>query len=167
MTDHEPLKKAFIEGYDRFADAIYRHLVFRVFSKARAEELMQETFLKVWQYLADGKRVDNMRAFLYQVANNLIIDESRKRKETSLDALQERSDFFEPSYDGEKTMERTLLAQQVIREFSCLDDDERTVLVMRYVDDLDPHEIAEILNTTANNVSVKINRALKKVKEKI
>ena len=157
----------FLEAYDRYADAIYRHCFFRVFSKARAEELTQEAFMKAWEYLAEGKEVRHLRAFLYQIANHLLIDESRKRKEASLDALLLESNAFEPSSGGEIDMERKVLIGQVIRKFQCLDEDERMVLVMRYVDDLDPKEIAEILGMNANNVSVRINRALQKVRKEL
>ena len=160
-------KTEFLDAYDRYADALYRHCFFRVFSKARAEELTQETFMKAWEYLAEGKEVQHVRAFLYRIANNLLIDESRKKKEVSLDALLEESNAFEPSYGGENDMERKVLIHEVIEGFKCLDRDERTVLVMRYLDDLDPKEIAEILGMTANNVSVRMNRALKKVRKEL
>ncbi|KKW47870.1 MAG: hypothetical protein UY99_C0021G0011, partial [Parcubacteria group bacterium GW2011_GWA1_59_11] len=40
----------FLQAYDDHADAIYRHLYFRVFSRARAEEMTQEVFMKTWIY---------------------------------------------------------------------------------------------------------------------
>ncbi len=158
-------KDTFLDAYDRYADAIYRHCFFRVFSKAKAEELVQETFMRAWDYLARGERVDNMKAFLYRVATNLIVDEARKRKEVSLDALREGIDFREPSTDGAADIERTVFVRQVRAKMGELDPEDRAILVMRYVDDLDPREIAEILETNANNVSVKLNRAAKKVRE--
>ena len=88
----------FLTAYDKYADAIYRHCFFRVFSKEKAEELTQETFMRTWQYLEDGKEVLNLRAFLYRVANNLIIDHSRKKKEERLDNFHEphRNDIAVP-----------------------------------------------------------------------
>jgi len=44
MTDHKALKKGFIEVYDKYADAIYRHLVLRVFSRARQKNLPRIPF---------------------------------------------------------------------------------------------------------------------------
>ena len=160
-------EKQFLEAYDAHSEAIYRHCYFRVFSKERAEELVQDTFRKAWQYLSEGKDVKNIRALLYRIATNLIIDDSRKRKEESLEGMLENDATREPGDRGHLDMENKVLWKQVLAEMSTLDEDERALLVMRFVDDLDPKEIAEVLETNANNISVKISRAVKKLKIKI
>lgn len=160
----DDVKKKFLEAYDLYSEPIYRHCFFRVFSKPRAEELAQETFIKAWQYMAAGNEVLNLRAFLYKVANNLIIDESRKKKEESLQALIEESESFEPAHDGHRDIERGALFKEVIVVIQTLPHDDRDMLIMRYVDDLDLHEIADILGITVNNVSVKLNRIMKVLK---
>lgn len=164
---HKEIQEQFLESYDQYHAAIYRHCFFRVYSKTRAEELVQETFMRSWQYLAQGKTVDNLRAFLYRVANNLIIDDSRKKKEDSLEVIMEKSPGFEPFYEGGKKIEKQVLYNQVIAGMEFLPEDYKEILLLRYVEDLDPKEIAEILNTNANNVSVKINRAVKALKTKM
>lgn len=160
-------KNELINAYDAYADAIYRHCYFRVFRKARAEELVQETFMRVWEYVNDGKEVKNMRAFLYKVANNLIIDESRKKKEESLDALLEQNIFMEPSYREEKVFEHNIILAEVKEKMKHLSEEDQRLITLRYFDDLDPKEIALILGDNANNVSVKLNRSLKKLKEHV
>lgn len=158
-------EKKFLAAYDTFSDALYRHCYFRVFSKARAEELTQDTFLRAWEYMSSGKEVENIKPFLYRIATNLIIDDSRKRKEESLDRLASgETAAFDPPSDEHLAMEHQILFKQIAVEMRHLSPGAREILVMRYVDDLDPKEIAEILDTTANNVSVKINRALKELK---
>lgn len=159
------LKNTFIEAYDLYGDAIYRHCFFRVFSKARAEDITQETFMKMWVYISEGNQVENIRALLYKIATNLIIDESRKKKEEHLDALLENNQITEPSYAGHKDIETQAIVSGVMEHMKDLPDDERQLLIMRYVDDLDPKEIAEVLGITANNVSVKLHRAVKLLKE--
>jgi RNA polymerase sigma-70 factor (ECF subfamily) len=157
----------FIDAYDEFADALYRHCYFRVFSKERAEELVQETFMKAWQYVAKGNDVENMRAFLYRIANNLVIDYSRKKKEESLDALLAISPTYEPSVDGRKETERNLMIDHLHKVMQELPDDVRQILLLRYVEDLDPKEIALVLDITSNNVSVRLNRAHASLKQLI
>lgn len=154
-------KEEFLAAYERYAEPIYRHCYFRVSSASQAEDLVQETFTKVWQYLSEGKPVENMRAFLYRVATNLIIDQSRRRREVSLEALQEADGSFQPSTDGHRVVEKKVLMSEVHAALGLLREDEREILVMRYIDDLGPQEIAEVLGTSANNVSVRLNRAVK------
>jgi RNA polymerase sigma-70 factor (ECF subfamily) len=161
----EQTRQAFLAAYDEHADAIYRHIFFRLLSKDKAEELSQETFLKTWQYLESGKEVDNLRPFLYRVATNLVIDYVRKKKEASLDAALEVNPADEPIGSDERDVERHALLSQVKGALTELAQEERDLITMRYIDDLDPKEIAELLGITPNHVSVKLNRAVAKLKK--
>ena len=162
----QDIEKQYLEAYEQWSDAIYRHCLFRVYSADLAEELVQDTFMKTWNYLAGGKRVDNLRAFLYKVANNLIIDHSRRHKEESLEKLLEAAPQLEPSDNGTEQLEIKVAYNEVIELIHGLSGGERDILVMRFIDDLDPREIGELLGISANNASVKINRALSLLRSK-
>jgi RNA polymerase sigma-70 factor (ECF subfamily) len=163
MTSSDP-SAALTAAYDQYADAIFRHCYFRVFSRERGKELMQETFLRTWQYMADGKHIDNMRAFLYRIANNLIIDESRKKREASLEALQETG--FDPSgEDGNATAASKLEERRILETLSKLDAPYRDVFVMRHIDGLKPAEIATMLGESSNAISVRLHRATEQLRK--
>ncbi len=150
-------------AYEAFSDAIFRHCYFRVYQRDYALDLMQQVFMKTWEYLANGKSIENMRAFLYRTANNLIIDEVRKKKEQiSLDVLEEQG--IEPGIDTREEVEAVIDGAQIGTYLKRLPKDEREILVLRFIDDLSPKEIAEVLDETANVVSVRIHRALKKLR---
>ena len=157
------LEKQFLQAYEELSDAIFRHCYFRVFNRERAKELMQDTFTKTWEYLSKGS-VQNLRAFLYRVANNLIIDESRKKKEESLEMLQESSGF-DPGEDTKDKLINFMEGKEVIKMLNKIDPKYRLAISMRYIDDLSPKEISEVLDETENNVSVRIHRGLKQLKE--
>jgi len=158
-------KKEFLNAYDRYADALYRHAYFRVFSESHAEELMQEAFLRAWRYISDGEKVENLRAFLYRTLNNLIVDEYRKKREESLDVLIEESPASEPAEDGRESLENRVLLAQVRDMMQELPEEDRELLTFRYVDDMSPAEIAETLGITANSVSVRLHRIVAVLKE--
>ncbi len=154
----------FLGAYDAYADAIFRHCVVRVSSRALAEDMTQEVFLKVWTYVSEGNTVGNMRAFLYKVANNVIIDHSRRKKEERLDALLEEKRIPEPSYAGHRDIELNIMLHEVKELMKELPPDEERLIVMRYLDDLDPKDIAEVLGITANSASVRLHRAITHLK---
>lgn len=156
------LEQEFLAAYDQYSDAIFRHCYFRVFDRERGKDLMQEVFMRAWEYLAKGEKVLNMRAFLYRIANNLIVDESRKKKEASLDKLQEEG--FDPGIDETEKMHNRIEHGRVVKTLSSLDDHYRDILVMRYMNDLSPSEIAEVTGESANTVSVRIYRGLKQLR---
>lgn len=156
----------FIKLYDDMADQLFRHCFFKVSNRELALDLVQETFSRTWEYIASGKKVNNVRGFLFKVANNLIIDEYRKKKVVSLEKLQERTGFDAPVQDHKKTM-FSVEVDNILKHINKLDKKYRDVILMRYVNDYSPKEIASILGESENAVSVRINRGLKKVQEMI
>ena len=152
-----------MKAYDELSDAIFRHCWFRIGDREKAKDLMQDTFTKSWQYLVGGAEVNNMKSFLYRVANNLIIDEYRKKRELSLDRLQEQG--FDPGFDDRRKNENRIDAQFALDKINRLDEKYREVILMRYIDELSPKEIAHVVGENENNVSVRIHRGLKQLKE--
>ena len=162
MEQHSQIHDLFMDAYEQYADAIFRHCYFRVYSREKAEDLVQEVFTRVWDYLREGHQVRNIRAFLYKVANNVIIDETRKKQPGSLEELREKG--WEPPASG-RGMEEILAGQEAKDLLQQLEPSYCQVLTMRYIDDLAPREIAEILEETPDAVSVRIHRALEKVRK--
>lgn len=159
------MQDEFLRAYEAYADAIFRFCYFRLYDRERASELMQETFLKAWDYLSrTEKKVENLRAFLYKIATNLVIDESRQRKKrtVSLEDLHEQG--FDPGEDLTGDMKAMIDHQAVLLALDSLDDKYKEAVKMRYVDDLAVKEIAHLLNDNENNVSVKIHRGLKQLR---
>src|SRR3989344_8513851 len=87
------LEQRFLAAYDEHSDSLFRHVMLRVRDREAAKDVVQEAFSRTWLYLSEGKDIEYMRAFLYRVANNLIVDASRKKKSSSLDAMMENEGF--------------------------------------------------------------------------
>lgn len=153
----------FLKAYDEYSNDLFRHCYFRIFDRSLAKDLAQEAFCKTWVYIADGKKIDNVRAFLYKVANNLIVDEIRKKKSLSLEGLMEEG--FSPKDETTPDMEQTITGQEVIKTLELLEEPYRTAVTMRFVDDLSPTEIARILDISESNVSVRIHRGVKQLRQ--
>lgn len=161
-------EKEFLSAYEKYADDIYRHCYFRVYNKELAEDITQETFIKTWKYIIAGKEVKNIRAFLYRVAVNLIIDNSRKKKEIYLDDkdLKESSESIRlNNIEIEEEIFSHFDSGQIIKLLDELADSQKQVMVMRYVDELMPGEIADILEESPNAISVRINQATNKLRQ--
>jgi RNA polymerase sigma-70 factor (ECF subfamily) len=160
----DKISKQFLDAYDKYADDLFRHVIFRVSDKEAAKELLQETFMKTWEYMKKGNKVDEIRPFLYRVLHNQLIDYLRKRKpQVSLDELSE--DGFDIAHGGRKEEESRIDAKKLLVLLDELEESYRNVLVMRYVDDMTIQEIAELTGDQPNSISVRLHRALKKLKE--
>ncbi len=161
--DQQTAKAHFLAAYDRYADPIYRFCYMKISNTALAEDLTQETFMRLWQRMREGVVVENTQALLYTIARNLVIDRYRKKKEQSLDALMEAGTDFV----GERSGDILVFAEtrEVLAAVEQLDESSREVLLMRFVEGHSPQEIAALIGTSANVVSVRINRAIKKVQD--
>ena len=157
------VKEKFLQAYDNYADALFRHSYFRLYNRELAKDLVQETFYKTWSWLAQGKEIKNLRAFLYRVLHNLIIDEVRKKRPLSLDELL--ASGWQAPADNQPTPEQAIDRQTISRLLDQLEETSREVVVMRFIDGLKPKEIANILEVSANVVSVRLNRALKQLRQ--
>jgi RNA polymerase sigma-70 factor (ECF subfamily) len=159
----------FMAVYDALADPIFRHCYYRVYDRERAKDLTQETFTRFWKYANGGKEVRSAKALLYQIATNLVIDEARKRKRggtISLDVLYEEYQY-EPGEDDRDRLHDVVDGRVLLTLLEEVDEQYREVLKLRYVEDMHPKEIAEVLKTNRNTVSLRINRGLKQLRQKL
>ena len=159
--EEKELEAAFLSAYDQYADALFRHCMIRVRDREAAKDVVQETFARTWLYLADRNEVTYMRAFLYRIANNLIVDQARRKKAVSLEAMME-NDGFEPEDEARETRDVVSLDRALVL-LATLDETYRSAVTMRYVDGMSPKEIALVLGLTENAVSVRIHRGIERL----
>lgn len=167
-----PYEREFIEAFDKHADALFRHACFRISNRERAIDLTQETFIKAWEYIRGGGEIRFWKSFLYRILNNLIIDEYRRKKEQSLDVLLEDDPVRANAYiaidsraESEKRLDEELLIKKIRTFIPQLPEQQRTVLTLRYIDGFSLKEIASMLDTSENVVSVRVHRAIGRLRK--
>ncbi len=161
-------REQFEQIYEEEADKLFRFSLFRVSDRERAIDLVQESFARLWQKLASGEEVSNRKGFLYRTARNLIIDWYRKKKTLSLDTSFEEESA--PDIEDERAYEAIEMEAEVSRVLEVLKslpEESREVVYLRFVEDLKPQEIAELLGVNPNVVSIRITRGLKDLKKKL
>lgn len=149
--------------YHTYADAIYRYCYFRLSDKEQAQDLVQETFTRAWKCVAEGQQIDYEKTFLFTVAHNLLVDTYRKKKSLSLDSLLDEG--FAPTDRSDRSTEALAEMNQVLKNIDQLEEKYSQVLLLRFVEDLGPKDIANIIGETENNVSVRLNRGLAQLRE--
>lgn len=162
---------AYLEAFRAYADDLFRHAFFRLSNRERAQELTQDAFLKTWDYIREGGEVREFKSFLYRIVNNLIIDEYRKHKSSSLDemleddtgSLEARMSEGSTRETEEETDDR-FLAERIRERIAELPESYRDAVTMRYIDGLSPKEIAEMIGENENVVSVRIHRGIIKLR---
>ncbi len=145
-----------------FEKKLTAHAFFKIHSHTLSKDLVQDTFLKTWRYLVRGGKIEIMRAFLYHVLNDLIIDEYRKKKTVSLDVLIENG--FEPSYRDKNQKIEMLEGKSAILLIGSLPEKYQKVMKMKYVQDLSLKQISMLTGLSKNTIAVQIHRGLAKLK---
>jgi len=156
----------FEQTYSDLADSIFRYIYFRVFDREIAKDLTQETFYKVWDYLAKGKKIENMKAFIYRTAHNIVVNSIRSKRPTiSIDELEETIGFEVVDTQQEESKIQAQDVASILDSFKILKEHDAEIMKLRYVDGLTIQEISQITSYSENSLSVKIHRLLEKLKK--
>ena len=164
MTIKEAIqcRKTLTVAHHDFEKGLNIYAFFKTSDHGLGEGLVQDTFLKTWSYLVKGGKIDVMKAFLYHILNNLIVDEYRKHKTTSLDVLTEKG--FEPRDENPKQLLNILDGKAAILLIQRLPIAYQKVMRMRYVQDLSLKEMSLITGQSKNTLAVQAHRGLEKLK---
>jgi RNA polymerase sigma-70 factor (ECF subfamily) len=163
------IASTFEKIYAGESDAIFRFCLVRVSDREQALDIVQETFLRLWQTLTQGKEIMNIRAFLFTVTHRLIIDWYRKKKSISLESLMHAPGHteFEPKDEkAARNLDVGIEGRYLLDKIGELSPGYRYPVYLRFVEDLSPGEIAVILGISTNAASVRINRGLVELRMK-
>lgn len=165
-------KRVFENVYQNEVDRIFRFVFMRVSSREEAIDITEEVFYKLWQQMTEGKDIENPLAFLFAIARNKIIDWYRKKKSLSLESILSKDEDDETELqivDPEAQTEINISteASWIIKALKEMDRKDAEIIELRFLQGLQPQEISQILNTSANSVSIRITRSLEKLREKL
>ncbi len=159
---------AFANIYDRYIASIYRFVYLKVPSKEVAEDVAAETFLRFWHAILQNTEIRNVRAFLYQIARNLVVDFYRKEgamRRVVTNDLDDTSTGSEGLLSDRGRHQRLIEARtdlRIVRErIEKLKEDYRDVVTLRLIDGLGFADIALVLEKTPGHVRVIYHRAVK------
>jgi len=159
-------KEAYGEIYKLYQKKIYRFSYYMIQNQELAEDITQNTFIKAWRALPFFSLNKNgtIQAYLFKIARNLTIDYQRKRKEVSLEVIE---DIMPSDENLEEIVARQEEQEIVARSLKTLDEEERQIVVLRYFEDMSYEEISKVVGKNEGAIRVRLHRILKKLKEEI
>ena len=129
-----------------------------------AKDVVQDVFLKLWQKRDDLENVENIEAFAMRMTRNRCLDVIRANRTIPISAETDRK-LKEESVDVHEQFEFTESANQIKKLINNLPDLQRTVMLMRDIEQLSFEEIAETTDMQLNAIRVNLSRARKKVRD--
>lgn len=173
-TDYE-LVKEFVAGSQesiellikRHKSKVYTYIVLIVKKEQLAEDIFQDTFIKVINSLKAGKYQDNGRflSWVIRISHNLIIDHFRKEKQlNTISNDNYEADLFNSHNFSDKNIEDLLIQDQIeidIKKLiNQLPEDQKEVILLRHYGELSFKEIAEQTNVSINTALGRMRYAL-------
>jgi RNA polymerase sigma-70 factor (ECF subfamily) len=152
-------QEAFGELYDRHVVRVYRHLYYMVGNAAEAEDLAAQTFLKAWEAVPRYQvRGAPFVSWLLRIAHNLGVSHLRARRETAQvhEGIVDDKPRRDPEWACEQAADEELVRQAILG----LREEQRQVIVLRFIEDLDYREVAEIIGKSVAAIRVIQHRAL-------
>ena len=150
---------AFADLYDRHVVRIYRQIYYLVSDPSVTEDLTAQTFLKAWEAIDRYKeRGAPFVAWLLRIAHNLTMSFLRSKRDHS--ELQEEFVDQKQNRNPEEALERSTEEKSVREAVLHLRDEQRQVIMLRFVEELDYREVAAVIGKSVPAVRVIQHRAL-------
>lgn len=151
---------ALAEIYERHVDPIYRYIYMRLRNPADAEDLTGQVFLKMIDALP-AYRLQGVpfSTWLYRIAHNLVVDRYRRAGRAPIELSEQLPDsgpFGLPEVRLQTSEDRRRLAAAIGR----LTDDQRQVILLRFIENVEVEQIARIMNRTRGAIHAMQHRAL-------
>jgi RNA polymerase sigma-70 factor (ECF subfamily) len=157
---------AFGELYDIHVDRIYRHIYYRVGNTVNAEDLTQQVFVNAWKAISRYRQKSvPFAAWLITISRNLMIDYYRQRKEKI--SLDENYEAASREPGPERYAEIQAEHRQLMEAIARLPEEQRQVIIMRFIEDADYREIASALKKSEGAVRITVHRALKDLRARL
>ncbi len=171
----QDLVKLFIQGdqssievlINRHKNKVFTYIILIVKNQSLAEDIFQDTFIKVIKSLKEGKYKDNGKfvSWVIRIAHNLTIDHFRKEKQINTYSNEDyEADIFNSRKLSESTIEDIMVESQIIKEVRLLIDelpeDQKQVILLRHYGGLSFKEIAEQTDVSINTALGRMRYAL-------
>lgn len=150
---------------EQYKQRLYWHIRKIVISHEDTDDVLQNTFIKVWKNLGDFRADSKLYTWLYRIATNESISFLKKKKiRTFIPLVQNEYDLSEtiesdPYFNGNETQKKLQKALLMLPE------KQRIVFNMKYFDDMKYEEIAEILSTSVGALKASYHHAVKKIEK--
>tara|TARA_B100000029_G_scaffold516831_1_gene635643 strand:+ start:316 stop:945 length:630 start_codon:yes stop_codon:yes gene_type:complete len=167
---------AFEEIVERYRGRLYNCIYRMVHNTECAEDLLQETFLRVYRKRRNYKAISSLSTWIYTIALNLSRSELRKRKRRKFFSLdspnyktgsKERFELPDKTSGPGEKLETNELGRAIQHAIDLLPEKYKTVIILRDIEEMSYEEIGDILGCPTGTIKSRVNRARLKLQEKL
>lgn len=159
-------KQAYAHIINKYKNRLYATILRMTRNPQNAQDLVQEAFIKVYQQLNKYDQKGSFSSWIYRVAINHCMDEFRKKSYKMKQAEINEEKIVNTNHP-EVVFLKKEKSRQLERLIATLPEDERMIILLRYVSELSYNEISELIEIPLSDVRNKLHRAKKKMRDTV
>lgn len=149
----------------KYQQKIYWHIRKMVIDHDDADDLTQETFIKIWKNLENFRQESQLYTWIYRIATNECLNFLSSKRRKFFLPLNDVAAELSEKIDASPTLGGDEIQKQLQKALLRLPDKQRLVFNMRYYDELTYEQISEIVGTSVGALKASYHLAAKKIEE--
>ncbi len=165
LLKEKDLSSAFNLIVEEYKERLYWHIRKMVLTHDDADDVLQNSFIKVWRYLEKFKGDSKIYTWLFRIATNESITFINKKKKKAEDSFETYEHYLSNTLESDEYFngdEAQLILQKAILK---LPEKQRIVFNMKYFDEVKYKDMSEILDTSVGSLKASYHHAVKKIEE--
>ena len=176
QEDRDILELFKVEGHEeeafnllvrRYGEKLYWHIRQMVYSHDDADDILQMTYLKVWNSLAFFRGASSLYTWLYRIATNESLSFLKSKRITSVFSLSSYSNIMASMVDDDSGFDGDAAQKKLYRAIAKLPDKQRAVFIMKYMEEMKYEEISAIMGVSVGALKAQYHHACEKIKKNI
>ncbi len=165
LKDEKTKKEAFRNLVAVYKQRLYWHIRKIVLNHDDADDILQNTFIKVWRNIDSFRAESGLYTWLYRIATNESLTFLNQKKRKMMGTEEEINDYLienirtDPYFNGDE------IQRKLQEAIALLPEKQRLVFNMRYFDDIKYQDMEKILETSAGALKASFHHAVKKIEE--
>ncbi len=165
FRNEQTREQAFTKIVKKYQEKLYWHIRRLVINHEDANDVLQNVFIKVWNYLDNFREEANLYTWLYRIATNETLTFLDKEKRRSAFSLSDHETGLANKLQAEKGFDANKLEWRLQQAIQSLPEKQRTVFLLRYYDEMPYEEMSKVLETSTGALKASYHHAVKKVEE--
>lgn len=163
----DPSKKelAFRQLISKYKERLYWHIRKIVLNHDDADDVLQNTFIKIWNGLDSFRAESSLFTWLYRIATNESITFLNQRKRKTTTNLSEENEYLINNLESDTYFDSDHWQMLLQKAIALLPEKQRIVFNMKYFDEIKYEDMSEILETSVGALKASYHHAVKKIEE--
>lgn len=160
-------EEAFKEIVDKYSEQLYWHIRRFILCHEDTDDVLQDTFIKVWAALPGFRQEARLYTWIYKIATNEALNFLRKIKIKSILRLDSSENMLIRKIEDDPYFNGSEIERELLKLVQKLPERQRIVFNLRYFDEMKYEDMAEILGTSVGALKASYHHAYKKIKAEI